>query len=189
MRSGDIPSTTVSIPCDSGTLSELPSTSHAAGRRSTFFNSGRPFVIFCYFLCEWETPCQLPSTFLATGTFSVNFRQLSVNFLQLYVRPGELPKMFYAAGKRSDNFRQFSVQSVNLSSTSVNFLCGRETFCQIPSILCATGVLPISVNFPYGLETFRQLPSTFHASGRSSDIFHQLSVQLGDFPLTSVSIP
>ena len=76
---------------------------------STFYKTGRPSVIFRYFLCSLETSRQLLSTLLVTGTLSVNFRQLSspklsVNFLQLFVRPGELPTNFHAARKRSDNF-------------------------------------------------------------------------------------
>ena len=86
--------------------------------------------------------------------------------------------------------------------TSVNFLCGRQTFInfhqlpfdwesfrQLPSTFVWLGdLLSTSVNFPCIQETFRLLPSTFCAAVRTFLNFHQLSVQPGDFPSTFFAI-
>ena len=72
----------------------------------------------------------------------------------------QLPSTFHVAGRPSFNFHQFSVLSVDLSSTSITFLCN--------------------------LETFRKLPSTFHSTGRSSVNFRQHSVWPGGLLSTTV---
>ena len=124
------------------------------------------------------------------SSISVNFLslKLSVNFLQLSVRPGELPTNFHAAGKRSDNFQQFSVQSGDLLSNTVNFMCHRVS-CQFLSTLSMAWRL--FINFPELLcswETFRHLPITFCAVGRLSVNFSQHFVRPGDRPSTSINL-
>ena len=79
------------------------------------------------------------------------------------------------------NFHQLSMQPGELPLTSVNFLCGRETFCQLLSTFHAArkpsvnfsrlsvrpgDLLSSSVKFSRSLKTFRQLPSTLVAAGR-----------------------
>ena len=135
------------------------------------------------------------------------------------------------ARRPSFKFRHLSVQPEDLLSTSVNFLCGRETSRKLPSYLGAVGrpsvnfrqflcgwdrsgqkrfrqhslrsgsLPPTFVNIPYDPKTFHKLSSTFRVAGRPSStsvnfyvarrrsvIFHQLSVQPGDRPPTSVNI-
>ena len=74
------------------------------------------------------------------------------------------------------NFCQLLVQPGDLPSTFVNFPCGLETFCQLPSTICAARRL--SVKFLCGLRPsinfcqlyvppgdFCKLPSSFRVTG------------------------
>ena len=69
------------------------------------------------FPCRREIFRQLPLTFCAAGTFSVNFRHL-------FVPPGDLLPLsinFRVARTPSVNFNQISVWPGDLPSSSVNF--------------------------------------------------------------------
>ena len=110
------------------------------------------------FLCRWETFRQLPSTFIVSGRTFFNFRQLSV-------QPQELP------------------------STSVNFLFHLKTFHQLQSTSLHLEELSISINFPCGPQIICHLPSTFRAAGRHSVNFRQIFVRPGDLISTSVKFP
>ena len=72
------------------------------------------------------------------------------------------------------------MQTGDLPSTSVNFGCGRETFCKFLSTFRTDR--RASINFLCGRETFRQLPSTFCVTGIPFVNFRQHSVRPGDFP-------
>ena len=66
-------------------------------------------------------------------------------------------------------FHQLSVRPEDLPTTSVNFPCCRETFCQIHEISVCTGyLLSTSTNILYGRVTFRQLLTNFCAARRPS---------------------
>ena len=95
------------------------STSHAAGRLSINVHQlsvqpGDLLSTSVNFLCYWETIRQIPSNSRAARRSFGNFRQLfrvagrtTVNFCQLFVRPGDL------------------------LSISVKFLCGQKNFSQL----------------------------------------------------------
>ena len=126
-----------------------------------------------------------------------------MNFRQLPTQSRNLPTNFRDAGRHSVNFRQHFVR-LETSSTSVIFLCRRETFNQLLSTIRAFRIPSInihgtserpgdltstSVHFQCGQETFLQLPSTFHAPWRPSVNFRQHSVHPVDLPSTSVVFP
>ena len=82
-------------------------------------------------------PGHFPSTFHYFERPSGRFHQLSVprniqstsvNFPCGWKIIRQFPSTFCAARLPSVNFRQLSVQLVDFKSTSVNFLCGHETF-------------------------------------------------------------
>ena len=85
------------------------------------------------------------------------------------------------AKRPSINFRQHCVRPGVFPSTSINFLCGQESFCQLPSTFRVAG----------------DLLSTFCAIGRPISvkcfcgwtILHQLSLRLAHLPSTSVNVP
>ena len=91
----------------------------------------------------------------------------------------QLPSIFCTAGRPSDKFHQHSVRPVDYSTSFVHFLCSRETFRQLSSILLAA--IRLSVNFRHFCALPEQLLSTFRAVGHSVN-FHQLSVWPGDVP-------
>ena len=124
----------------------------------------------------------------------------SVNFSRAWVAFLQLPSTIHAAGRPSVNFCQLPVQQKDLSSTSVNFLYGKETFHQILATFCAAGRTSdnppatgrTSVNYrelSYGHETFHQIPSTFCAAGRPSVNFRQHSIRLGNLLSTFNNFP
>ena len=82
-------------------------------------------------LCSWETLRQLPSTFHMAGRpfvkFPPNFREgrrPSINF----PCDREFLSTYCASGRSFIKFCQVSAQTGELPTTSVNFLCHRETF-------------------------------------------------------------
>ena len=138
------------------------------------------------FRVAMETFRKLPSTFHTTRRPSVNFRQYFVwqeTLRQLSVWPGDLPSLlstFYVTVGPSVKLCQLPMQLGVLTSTSINFLFGRENFRKLPSIFHAAERPSInfrqhsvrtadfsltSVKLACGLETFWQLPSTFRAAG------------------------
>ena len=131
---------------------ELPLTFRADGRTSVNFHllpmqPGDFPSTYVNFPCGWETFCQPPSTlcaaeyllvtFRATGRPSINFRQLSVqkvdlpsssvNSLFSLENFRQIPSTLCAAERTSLNLCLHSVRSGDLPSTSVNFPCRRET--------------------------------------------------------------
>ena len=103
---------------------------------------------------------QLPAAFGAAVVPSINFQCIDETLQQLLVRGGNsclLPE-------RQRTFRQLSVHPRVRPSTfraserpSLNFLCGRGTFCKLPSTFLAfTGH---SVNFPCDYGIFREVAS------------------------------
>ena len=172
VRLGVLLSTSVCFQCDWETFRQLP---------AIFCAEWRPSVNFRQLLLQSGDH---PSTFHTTGRPSVNFRQNSVwpgDLPSTSVKPPcfreifrQLPSTFCAAGRHCSNYRQLSVPPINLPSTSVNSPCSLKTFREL-------SVRPgeFSSTFVYFLccqEACCQLPSTFHAAGRHSVNFHQLSV-------------
>ena len=105
---------------------------------STFFNSP----------CSQNIFCKLPWNFLAARRPSVNFIWSQENFHQ-----------------------PLSTFQKNLSSTSLNIPCCWETFRHLRQLPMPTEViLTTSVNFLCGQETFLQLPSPFRVASRPSVI-------------------
>ena len=104
------------------------------------------------FRCDQETFSEFSLTFLADSRPSINFRLLLCS---------------------RETFRQHSFQPVQFPSTSINFLCGWETFCQLPSTFRA--YRRTSVNFRH-----LSVPP-----GRPSVNFCLLSVHTGDLPSSS----
>ena len=170
MRPGDCPSTSITYcvdgrPCvNFCRLSVWPenllSTLRVAGRLSVNFLqlSLRPGDLSSSsvnFPFGWETFRQLSLTFRVAGRPSFKFHHLSM-------RPGELPSTFLVSRKHSVNFQQLYVPLEDIVSTSVNFPCSRETFCQ--------------------------LFQTFHAAGRPSVNCRLLSLRSGDLLLTTSTI-
>ena len=49
------------------------------------------------------------------------------------------------AGRDSVNYRQHSLRPGVLPSTSINFLCGHESFRQLPSAFCAAGTTSLNL--------------------------------------------
>ena len=91
---------------------------------------------------------------------------------------------FHAAGRPFVNFRQLSEQLGDPLTTSVNFLCCRENFHQLPSTFhAARGT---SINFCQLYMQPGELPSNFHAAGRPSVSCRQLSVRPVELPSNSV---
>ena len=139
---GHILSFSVKFLCGREILRQLLSTFRATRRPSLKFHQLSEWAqdlpsTSVKFLCGWETFCQIPSHFCVAGRFSVNFRQLFVppgdlNFCQLYMQSKKLPSTFRAAMRSSVNIRQLSVRPQYLPSTSIIFLCGQETFRQLP---------------------------------------------------------
>ena len=87
--------------------------------------------IFCQVFVHCGTLHELSSTFHASAGPSDNIPWSHVTFHQL------LP-IFQVAARLSINFHQISVRLQGLSSTSVNFLCIRGTFSQLPSTFRAS---------------------------------------------------
>ena len=92
------------------------------------------------------------------------------------------------------NFCHLSVPTGDLSTNSVQFLCGRENFGPISvesEAICQLFMWPrdplSSLKFPCSCETFHQLRSTFSAVGRPFVKLHQLSVWPDDLS-TSVNL-
>ena len=141
------------IPCGWETFCQLASTFCVAVIPSVHFRQlyvppgdlASTSVLFCAF--------RRPSVnFRVAMRPSVYFRQLSVqprDFLSAFcaiVAPSvklsqlpmrletfcQLPSIFHSAGGPSVSIRQLSVRPRDLPSTSVNFLYGWETFCQLP---------------------------------------------------------
>ena len=75
----------------------------------------------------------------------------------------------------------------DLPSTSVNILCGRETFRQRSSTFHEAGRPFISI--PRRRENFHQLPSTFRPSRRPSVNFCEITVRQGNLLSTFVNFP
>ena len=98
-----------------------------------------------------------------------------------------LSSTFRAASRPSDNFRQLSVQVEDLPSTSINFPCSRETFRQLPPILCAAW--RPSINLRQLSVQPEDLPSTSVHFSCCRQTFRQLFVSPGDIPSTSVNFP
>ena len=135
----DLPSTSVNFLCSQENFHQLPSNFLAAGRLSVNFLQlsvqGISSIKFCNlsmpprdlasnsvnFQCYRATLHQLPSTFRAARRPFVNFHKLSV-------WPEDLLSNFRVAERPSVNFCYFSVLPGNLSSSSVSFQCGRDTF-------------------------------------------------------------
>ena len=142
-------------------------------------------------------PGDLPSTSVNSScnqkTF-LKFRQLSVRpedlvltlrmametFRQYFVWPGDAPSTFRVAGRPSVNFCQLPMWPGVLTSTSINFLFGRENFRKLPSIFHAAVCLCVQP------EIFCQLSSTFCAAMRPSVNFCHLSMRLEDCPSTFI---
>ena len=216
----EIPSTFVNSSCGRKTFCQLPLTFRVAKRPVNFHAAWRHSVNI---MCGWVTLRQLSSTFCVAVTRSVNFfmwpgsfPSSSVNypccrksFCQLSEQPVELPSTSVDCPYGLENFRQLSLRtgdfpsaSVNiflllrdLSSTSANYPCCRETFCQLPSTFHLAGtpfvnirqhslqpedLLSSSVKFPCRLENFLQLSSTFRVARRPSVKSRQLFMRLGD---------
>ena len=137
-----------------------------------------------------------------------------MNFHQHSVWPEDFLSNLHADRKPSANFRLFSERPIDLLSIAINIPCSLETFHQILSTFRATRRTSVNfrqlpnrqetfrqllsnlrvaerpfINFLCGRETFRQLPSTFHAAWRPSVNCRQLSVHLGEIPLTSINFP
>ena len=193
------------------TFRQLPSTFHKAWRPSvrpnfcqllpTFHVAGRPSIAFRNF---FVTPSDLPSTPVNFPCCRETFRKLpSASLL-----PGELLSTSVDSLYCRETFHNYFMQTEHLPSTfravckhSVNliyFPCGRETFFQLPSTLCAAGkpsvnfpqhsfwsddLLCTSVNFIYSRENFCQILCNFPANRRHSLHFCLLSLRSGELPL------
>ena len=106
---------------------------------------------------------RLLSTFVSFPCSQETFRQLR----QIFVLPGHLPSTlptFGAARRPSINFRHLSLWPENHPSTSVRFLCCRETFSKLPYTLHETRIP--SVKFLCSRKIFRQFPATFRVASR-----------------------
>ena len=116
------------------------------------------------------------------------------------MRLEDRPSTFHASG-RPVNFHLLSVLTGDLSSTFVNFSCGRYTFRELVSTFHKAGkasinfyqpsvwkvhFLSASVKFPCGWETFLQHLSTFHVAGRPPIKFCQFLCGLETFCQLSV---
>ena len=180
VRPRELLSTSVNLLYSQENFCEILSTFGAARRHSVNFQQlseqpGDPPTTSVNFLCCRENFRQLPSTFHAA-------RGISINFCQLYMQPGELLSNFRAAGRPSVSFRQLSVGAVELPSTSVNFHAATSPSVNFPYHRLTVG------NIPCGRETLSHLASAFHAAGRSSVRFRQLSVWPVDLSSISVNL-
>ena len=134
--------------------------------------------------CTQETFHQLPSTFRAArrplSTFSNfctaerpsnNIRQIACGRETIC----QLPLTFRVAGRPSVKFCQHFVQPRDLPSVSVKFWCIQLYFRELPSTFCVAG--RHCVNF-----------HKHCAIRRPSVNIHQIFMQLGDLPSTSVKL-
>ena len=171
----------VKFPCCRENFRQLPPTFHAAEKYSVNFSH------------LFMQPEDFPSTFCAA-------ERLSVKFCRLSVRLGDLPSTFVLFPSGWGTFIQMlstSVRPGDVSTTSINLLCGCEIFGKFPLTLCAAGRLsanfcylseqpgnywPNSIYFPCGHKFFRPLfvwpevlTSAFSAAGRNFFNFRQFS--------------
>ena len=118
---------------------------------STFRETGRPSVNFSF---GWETFRQIASNFRVAGRPNVSFRQ----FLECQGDFPAIPSSFHATGSLSVNFRHLVVRPGDVLASSGNFPYGWKTFRLFLSRFCA-GRKPLStsVNFLCRRETFSQL--------------------------------
>ena len=126
-------------------------------------------------------PRDLLSTFCACAGPWVDFRQLLCirgTFRQLSVFLQGLSSAFRMAVKLSVKFQQISIHPWDLLSTSINFLCIRSTFHQLPSTFRAPA--GSSVNNLHSCRTYRQHQFTFRASAGLIVNLRQLFMRPGD---------
>ena len=132
---------TLTIHCD-----QLMSSFRAAGRLSVMFGHlslppGHLTSTSISFPFGWEIFRHFPPTFHAAGNLALT----SVNCPCCREIICKYPSIFWVPRRPFFNLRQVSLRPGDLPSYSVNFLCGQETFHQVPSTCRAAG--RHSVNF------------------------------------------
>ena len=132
---GDLPSPSINFPCGREKFRQLPSTSirpesFPSTFRQLLYISVRPVDLpstsIHFSLCQ-KTICPLSvhSGILQSASVKFPHKCTQETFRQL-------PLIFRAAGTPFFNCHQVSMRPGDLPSTCVNFLFGRETFCQLP---------------------------------------------------------
>ena len=172
---GKLPSASINFPFGRGTFRHLSITFHASERLSIYIRElymlpgelETNFINFpcgCgtfreLYMCPWDFRLLL-STFHLPSLSSPFCAAMgpSINYRQFFVAAG--PSYFRAVTGPSINFSHYFVLPWDILSTSVNFPCVSENFCQLPSTFRVAAVLFIS--FRLLLMRMRDLLSTFH---------------------------